>query len=86
MTGVQTCALPISTPVISFIKHFRPEFEYYIAYGKSMIEQDSLQASGIDHTMVDEHPSVSKLSGAKVLSERIYAKDGSDKYGAEPNG
>ncbi len=27
-----------ATPVLSFIKHFRPEFEYYIQHGKSMVE------------------------------------------------
>ena len=83
ISGRTICALgdAAATPVLSFIKHFRPEFEYYILHGKSKIEQDSLQASGIDRTMVNEH-----LSGAKALSERVYAKDGSDKYGAEPNG
>jgi len=33
------CALgeAAATPVLSFIKHFRPEFEYYIQHGKSMV-------------------------------------------------
>ena len=82
ISGRTICALgdAAATPVISFIKHFRPEFEYYIKHGKSMIDHDTLQASGIDQTMVNAH-----ISGAQVLSERVYAKDGSDKFGAEPN-
>ena len=45
-----------------------------------MITNDSLQASDIELTMVNAHK-----SAEKVLSERDYAKDGSDKFGAEPN-
>ena len=38
--GRTICALgeAAATPVLSFIKHFRPEFEYYIQHGKSMVE------------------------------------------------
>ncbi|HEY0267809.1 MAG TPA: NADH-ubiquinone oxidoreductase-F iron-sulfur binding region domain-containing protein, partial [Methyloradius sp.] len=34
------CALgdAAATPVLSFIKHFRPEFEYYIQHGHSMVD------------------------------------------------
>jgi NADH-quinone oxidoreductase subunit F len=40
ISGRTICALgeAAATPVLSFIKHFRPEFEYYIQYGKSMVE------------------------------------------------
>ncbi len=40
ISGRTICALgdAAATPVISFIKHFRPEFEYYIQNGKSMID------------------------------------------------
>lgn len=39
ISGRTICALgdAAATPVISFIKHFRPEFEYYIQHGKSMV-------------------------------------------------
>lgn len=39
ISGRTICALgdAAATPVISFIKHFRPEFEYYIQRGKSMV-------------------------------------------------
>jgi NADH-quinone oxidoreductase subunit F len=39
IAGRTICALgeAAATPVISFIKHFRPEFEYYIQHGKSMV-------------------------------------------------
>ena len=38
--GNTICALgdAAATPVESFIRHFRPEFEYYIKHGKSMVE------------------------------------------------
>ena len=40
ISGRTICALgdAAATPVLSFIKHFRPEFEYYILHGKSMID------------------------------------------------
>ncbi len=39
ISGRTICALgeAAATPVLSFIKHFRPEFEYYIQHGKSMV-------------------------------------------------
>jgi NADH-quinone oxidoreductase subunit F len=39
ISGRTICALgeAAATPVISFIKHFRPEFEYFIQHGKSMV-------------------------------------------------
>ena len=39
ISGRTMCALgeAAATPVLSFIKHFRPEFEYYIQHGKSMV-------------------------------------------------
>ena len=33
-----------ATPVRSFIKHFRPEFEYYIKHGHSMVDRASQAA------------------------------------------
>ena len=40
IAGRTICALgeAAATPVLSFIKHFRPEFECYIQHGKSMVE------------------------------------------------
>ncbi|MFM9912566.1 MAG: NADH-quinone oxidoreductase subunit NuoF [Methylophilaceae bacterium] len=40
ISGRTICALgdAAATPVISFIKHFRPEFEYYIQHGRSMLK------------------------------------------------
>jgi NADH-quinone oxidoreductase subunit F len=40
--GNTICALgdAAATPVESFIKHFREEFEYYIQNGKSMVEEE----------------------------------------------
>ena len=40
ISGRTICALgdAAATPVLSFIKHFRPEFEYYIKHGKSMVD------------------------------------------------
>ncbi|HPX88589.1 MAG TPA: NADH-quinone oxidoreductase subunit NuoF [Methylophilaceae bacterium] len=40
ISGRTICALgeAAATPVLSFIKHFRLEFEYYIQHGKSMVE------------------------------------------------
>lgn len=39
IAGRTICALgeAAATPVMSFVKHFRPEFEYYIQHGKSMV-------------------------------------------------
>jgi len=39
ISGRTICALgeAAATPVISFVKHFRPEFEYYIQHGRSMV-------------------------------------------------
>jgi NADH-quinone oxidoreductase subunit F len=39
ISGRTICALgeAAATPVLSFIKHFGPEFEYYIQHGKSMV-------------------------------------------------
>ena len=82
IAGRTICALgeAAATPVLSFIKHFRPEFEYYILHGKSMINNDTLETSGIELTMVNAHHSAEKMP-----SDRHYARDGSDKLGAEPN-
>jgi len=40
ISGRTICALgdAAATPVLSFVKHFRPEFEYYIQHGKSMLD------------------------------------------------
>lgn len=40
ISGRTICALgdAAATPVLSFVKHFRPEFEYYIRHGKSMVD------------------------------------------------
>ncbi len=40
ISGHTICAFgdAAATPVLSFIKHFRPEFEYYIQHGKSMVK------------------------------------------------
>jgi NADH-quinone oxidoreductase subunit F len=40
ISGRTICALgdAAATPVLSFIKHFRPEFEYFIQHGKSMVD------------------------------------------------
>jgi NADH-quinone oxidoreductase subunit F len=40
ISGRTICALgdAAATPVMTFIKHFRPEFEYYIQHGKSMVQ------------------------------------------------
>jgi len=50
--GNTICALgdAAATPVESFIKHFRDEFEYYIQNGKSMVEEQ--------HNLVEEEASV----------------------------
>ena len=52
ITGNTICALgdAAATPVESFIKHFREEFEYYIQNGKSMVEQE--------HNLIEEAASV----------------------------
>ncbi|MGB4812137.1 MAG: NADH-quinone oxidoreductase subunit NuoF [Methylophilaceae bacterium] len=40
ISGRTICAFgeAAATPVLSFVKHFRPEFEYYIQHGKSMVD------------------------------------------------
>ena len=50
--GNTICALgdAAATPVESFIKHFREEFEYYIQNGKSMVEEE--------HNLIEEAASV----------------------------
>ena len=50
--GNTICALgdAAATPVESFIKHFREEFEYYIEHGKSMVE--------MEHNLIEEEASV----------------------------
>ena len=50
--GNTICALgdAAATPVESFIKHFRDEFEYYIQNGKSMVEEE--------HNLIEEVASV----------------------------
>jgi NADH-quinone oxidoreductase subunit F len=54
ISGRTICALgdAAATPVLSFIKHFRPEFEYYILHGRSMVEDgvtaDSLQKETVE--------------------------------------
>ena len=52
ITGNTICALgdAAATPVESFIKYFREEFEYYIQNGKSMVEQE--------HNLIEEVASV----------------------------
>ncbi|MEZ0231914.1 MAG: NADH-quinone oxidoreductase subunit NuoF [Methylophilaceae bacterium] len=47
ISGRTICALgdAAATPVLSFIKHFRPEFEYYIQHGKSMVESEILEVA-----------------------------------------
>lgn len=43
ISGRTICALcdAAATPVLSFIKHFRPEFEYFIQHGRSMVTGSS---------------------------------------------
>ena len=45
ISGRTICALgeAAATPVISFIKHFRAEFVYYIEHGKSMVDSKAEQ-------------------------------------------
>lgn len=52
ITGNTICALgdAAATPVESFIKHFREEFEYYIHNGRSMVEEE--------HNLIEEVASV----------------------------
>ena len=52
ITGNTICALgdAAATPVESFIKHFREEFEFYIQNGKSMVEEE--------HNLIEEVASV----------------------------
>ena len=50
--GNTICALgdAAATPVESFIRHFREEFEYYIEHGRSMVE--------VEHNLIEEVASV----------------------------
>ena len=50
--GNTICALgdAAATPVESFIRHFREEFEYYIEHGRSMVE--------VEHKLIEEAASV----------------------------
>jgi NADH-quinone oxidoreductase subunit F len=52
ITGNTICALgdAAATPVESFIRHFREEFEYFIQNGKSMVEEE--------HNLIEEVASV----------------------------
>jgi len=52
ISGRTICALgdAAATPVLSFIKHFRPEFEYYIRHGRSMVE-DGVDAAELQPTV-----------------------------------
>tara|TARA_B110000008_G_scaffold41441_1_gene38585 strand:- start:11 stop:1312 length:1302 start_codon:yes stop_codon:yes gene_type:complete len=52
IAGNTICALgdAAATPVESFIRHFRDEFEYYIKHGVSMVE--------VEHNLVEEEASV----------------------------
>lgn len=54
ISGRTICALgdAAATPVLSFIKHFRPEFEYYIQHGRSMVE-DGVIASRLQKETVE---------------------------------
>ncbi len=54
ISGRTICALgeAAATPVLSFIKHFRPEFEYYIRHGRSMVE-DGVNASSLQQNTVE---------------------------------
>ena len=42
ISGNTICALgdAAATPVESFIRHFRHEFEYYIKHGRSIVESE----------------------------------------------
>ncbi len=48
ISGNTICALgdAAATPVESFIRHFRPEFEYYIKHGRSIVESE--------HNLIEE--------------------------------
>ena len=52
ISGNTICALgdAAATPVESFIRHFRPEFEYYIKHGRSIVEEE--------HKLIEEEASV----------------------------
>jgi NADH-quinone oxidoreductase subunit F len=52
ISGRTICALgdAAATPVLSFIKHFRPEFEYYIRHGRSMME-DGVDAANMSEVI-----------------------------------
>jgi len=41
IAGRTICALgdAAAMPVQSFLKHYRPEFEHYIQYGRSLVEE-----------------------------------------------
>jgi NADH-quinone oxidoreductase subunit F len=54
ISGRTICALgdAAATPVLSFIKHFRPEFEYYILHGRSMVE-DGVTAESLQKETVE---------------------------------
>ena len=56
ISGRTICALgdAAATPVLSFIKHFRPEFEYYIRHGRSMVE-DGVAAADLQPTVEVSH-------------------------------
>lgn len=56
ISGRTICALgdAAATPVLSFIKHFRPEFEYYIRHGRSMVE-DGVDAGSVQPTVEVSH-------------------------------
>ena len=48
ISGNTICALgdAAATPVESFIRHFRHEFEYYIKHGRSIVESE--------HNLIEE--------------------------------
>ena len=52
ISGNTICALgdAAATPVESFIRHFRPEFEYYIKHGRSIVDEE--------HQLIEEEASV----------------------------
>ena len=52
ISGNTICALgdAAATPVESFIRHFRSEFEYYIKHGRSIVEEE--------HQLIEEEASV----------------------------
>ena len=50
ISGRTICALgdAAATPVLSFIKHFRPEFEYYIQHGRSMVDDGVVPSAQVE--------------------------------------